>query len=82
MADEDQDLEENIEDARRFLAFLRERKWIELQEPETPKLLAALGELLASDPDAETVSEWLLDRDEVSELFVDDEELQALLDRW
>ena len=72
-----------MEDARSFLNMLVEAGAVRLDPKANRKELETeLAELLANKPDAETLSEWLLERDEVDELFADDDALEKLLNAW
>ncbi len=43
------------------------------------RLVSALGDLLTADAKARLLSEWLLDLDEVEDLYLDDEELARVI---
>ncbi len=75
------------DEARGFLDLLVTGDSLELEEGAalsslvdgTKRILAGRG---SAETKARALSKWLLDQDSVADLFIDDEELASLLDRW
>ena len=73
--------------AKQFLRILLEAGKLELTEgADTAVLIAKLAPKLESRGPApmraEALMDWLIDRDEVDEIYLSEEELAALLDKW
>jgi hypothetical protein len=77
------DRDGDAEDAKSFINMLVDAGALRLDPSANRKELEQeLAELLKGRPDAEALSEWLLERDEVDELFADDDQLEKLLNAW
>jgi hypothetical protein len=75
------------EEGRRFLDFLLEREALQLEDDADPDELAVgIVRLLQLPGGPETraraLSKWLMAQPQVADLFVDDDDLAALLDQW
>ena len=84
--DGDEELEvsaESMQGAVRLLQLLLENKLLELEnEDGVLQLGRDLGAVLDEHPNAEELSNWFLERDEVADFFISDTDLQQLLDAW
>ena len=75
------------EEGQRFLQFLLEREALQLEDDVDPTELAVgIVRLLqlpgGSESRARALSKWLMAQPQVADLFVDDDDLAALLDQW
>lgn len=74
-------------DALGLLTYLLEREALELEDGHTvDELLPGVAPLLATERPsgarAADISEWLFSQDAVAELYIGDDDLAALIDRW
>lgn len=74
-------------EARAFLQLLVDQEHLELvEDASADTLVAGTVELLAKqigpEAKASALADWLMEREEVEELYIDDESLAALLDQW
>ncbi len=85
--DEEEVNERSVESAQGFLDILVKKEKLELSGTGNPENIAeGLAPLLdAEQPSAqkaEIIIDWLLDQDEIEDIFVSDEEMIALLNIW
>ena len=93
LADEDEDDEEEVVDemaiqsARTFIDLLLKNDKLELVEKADPadlsvRLAPLLDEELRAKKKADLIMDWLLDQDEVDDVYLTDDEMVSLMRQW
>lgn len=69
--------------AKRLIEMLLKAGAIELEEGASLEAFATdLDAMLTDRPSGSALSEWLLERDEVGELYLDEEQLEKIMRAW